>query len=85
MSRHQPYPGCLNIHHDETDCIIAGLPRAEWCASCCEQHDEEHKPLEKRPVKDLRKLAVGMPYRSEASKEQLVNWLATYHETRPGR
>jgi hypothetical protein len=43
MSRHDPYIGCLNVFHNETDCLIAGLPRRDWCASCLEQHDEENR------------------------------------------
>jgi hypothetical protein len=35
--------------------------------------------LENLGVKALRRLANGMPYRSEASKGELITWLLTYY------
>lgn len=34
--------------------------------------------LQSLTARELRALAVGMPYRSEARKDQLVDWLLQY-------
>lgn len=37
---------------------------------------------DQRSVKELRALAVDMPYRSEAKKAELLAWLEEYHPER---
>lgn len=34
--------------------------------------------LEQKPVSELRRLAGGMPYRSESKKRELIDWLVKY-------
>ena len=36
------------------------------------------KPIWEYSAKELRALAVGMPYRSEATKAQMIQWIQTY-------
>jgi hypothetical protein len=39
------YHGCVNVMHDEIDCLAAGLPLQDWCSNCKLENGPADEPV----------------------------------------